>query len=262
MPPTVKPLARDDGLLRPRVGGHDRLGRVVAAVRRERCDGLRRRRRAAGPSAAARRSRRSRARAPAPASRPSSAAACAAVATRVGVALRAPVAAFATPELIDDRLRLGRGEVRAVELQARGLHPVAREHRAADRGRRSSGRRATSLFAWRIPASTPEATKPLAAVTLIRALRRAVALPSRRGRARGSRSGRAWPAAPLPRLSSAQMTIVVAGRAVGEHADLGRVGALHARELRARRLPAGRARPGSPAYAASRSARASASVCT
>ena len=56
----------------------------------------------------------------------------------------------------------------------------------------------------------------------------------------------AWPAAPLPRLSSAQMTIVVPVGAVGEDADLGRVGALHARELGRRRLRAARARPGSP----------------
>ena len=41
----------------------------------------------------------------------------------------------------------------------------------------------------------------------------------------------AWPAAPLPRLSSAQTTIDRAGRAVGEDADLRRVGALDAREL-------------------------------
>ena len=42
----------------------------------------------------------------------------------------------------------------------------------------------------------------------------------------------AWPAAPLPRLSSAQMTIEVPVALVGEDADLRSVGALHARKLR------------------------------
>ena len=63
----------------------------------------------------------------------------------------------------------------------------------------------------------------------------------------------AWPAAPLPRLSSAQTTIAGPGRAVGEDADLGAVGALDARELGRDARPAARVTAGEAAYAASSS---------
>ena len=59
MPPTVKPSPSTTRVLAHGVGGHDRLGRVGAAVGGQRGRRRRRRRRAAGPSAAARRSGRS-----------------------------------------------------------------------------------------------------------------------------------------------------------------------------------------------------------
>ena len=226
-------VARDDRLLGTRVGRHDRLGRV-GARRPSASAGDRRleRRAAACAAAAARRSRRSRGRAPPRRSSSSSRAASAAVASASSLP-RSPVAAFATPELIDHRLRLGEREVLAVDLQARGLDVVAREHRPAGRVRHASGRpRGPCGRGGGCPRATPEATKPLAAVTLIparsRSRRPAVSVePEREVRV-------------LHRLPGGALAEVVeradddrdAGRAVGEDADLGRVGALDARDLR------------------------------
>ena len=82
-----------------------------------------------------------------------------------------------------------------------------------------------------MPAATPEATKPLAAVTLIPAPPRAEARRSRAGRARGSRSARPGRRRPCRGCRSRRRRSRGPGCPVGEHAELGGVGALHAREL-------------------------------
>ena len=114
-----------------------------------------------------------------------------------------------------DRLRVGEREVLAVHRQAGGLHAVAREHRRPRSRAGPSGRsRGRGGRGRRIPAATPEATNPLAAVTL-----NCVHVIPARSRAAARRVGSrpsarfafctACPAAPLPRLSIAQMTIVI-----------------------------------------------------
>ena len=170
---------------------------------------------------------------------------------------RSPVAAFATPELITTACGCGEREVLAVDLQAGGLNPVAREHRAAGRARQRADD-ARSFPSRRIAARRrPERDE---------ALRRAVTLtahftPSQaqaRGLGQAEREVRV-----LHRLAGgafaevvlAQITIAVAGRRVVEE-----------RRSRRRRVPCTRCdlrryAPGStrttslPAYAASSSAR-------
>ena len=61
----------------------------------------------------------------------SSSRAASALVARASSLPRSPVAEFATPELIDDRLRLGLPDVVAVHGQAGGLDLVAAEHRRA-----------------------------------------------------------------------------------------------------------------------------------
>ena len=135
----------------------------------------------------------------------------------------------------------------------RRLHPVDGEHAAPVAGtvERTSAR---SLRRLRIPQCTPLATNPLAAVTLTPTPR-----ASRSPAVSSSPSARfafctAWPAAPLPRLSSAQIDDRLAGGAVLEHAELGGVRPLDARELR-RDAVGQEAHDARPAYASSSRAR-------
>ena len=96
----------------------------------------------------------------------------------------------------------------ARDLEAGGLHAVAREHRPAGRVRHASARsRGPCGHVRRIPASTPEATKPFAAVTLIPTPRCEAAgrRVSAAARGRGSRSaspGRRRPCRGCPRRRS------------------------------------------------------------
>ena len=95
----------------------------------------------------------------------------------------------------DDGLRLRQLEVLLRDLHRRGLHPVDGEHAAPVAGP-SDRTTARSSCERRMPAWTPLATNPFAAVTLILGLPAGEARPSRRVRARGSRSGP--PAPPHP----------------------------------------------------------------
>ena len=163
------------------------------------------------------------------ASRSSSRPASAAVAS-ASSSPRSPVAAFATPELIDDRLRLGRREMLLRDDDRRGEHLVDGEHRRPDRGhgRADDGEVEPLAADARVHAGGGEPLRGGDAHH--RALRRAAGRPSRAARARGSRSappGRRRPC----RGCRARRRRCPCRRAVGEDADLGRVGALDAREL-------------------------------
>ena len=179
-------VERDRRLLRARVGGEDRLGGVRATVGRERGHGRLRARRGRGRAAAAARSRRSRGRAPPRPARSSSRPASAAVAIASSTP-RSPVAAFATPELTT--IACGSAAARCSFVTITGAAwtrlTVCIAVPTAGTVERTTAR---SFSFRRMPAWTPAATKPLAAVTLTPGPRRAGALPSRRARARGSRS--------------------------------------------------------------------------
>ena len=132
----------------------------------------------------------------------------------------------------DDRLRLRELEMLARHDDRRRQQAVRREHRRTGRGHERAHEREVAPAALADAAvRRRSATKPLAAVTLI------TSTPASRRPSVSSRpSARfafctAWPAAPLPRLSIAQIDDGVARRAVLEDADLGIVGVLDAREL-------------------------------
>ena len=99
----------------------------------------------------------------------------------------APVAAFAMPELITTACgsALSRWRFDTTTGAASTRFCV---HIAAPVASGTERTIARSRFSLRMCACTPDATKPTAAVTLIRALRSGAGRPSRRGRARGSRS--------------------------------------------------------------------------
>ena len=258
MPPTMNPAPR---ATRPRlrVGGEDRLGGVLAAVGRERRRG----------GVDAREQRSSGNGAPiTPVERtitcsgasPRSRRACAAVARASAHALRAH-GGVRDARVDHDRLWLGDGEVLLRDDDGCGVHAVLRPHGGAGRGRsRADDREVLSSLADLRVHTRGE--KPLAAVTLIRSppFSRSPAVSS-------SPSARlafctAWPAAPLPRLSSAQTTIAVPVGTVLEDAELCGVRALHARELGRDALGKDAHEGGPWAYAASSSPRTSASVVT
>ena len=206
MPPTAKPVAVRDRFLRARVGRHDRLGRCRAAPSRERAAPPRALRRAPCRAAAARRSRPSRGRSPPRGSRPSSRAVSTAVA-RASATPCSPVAAFATPEFATTAC--GCATARCSRETTTGAArnrfvvniavPVGRHERAHERevalaalaDARSARRRDEALGGGDAHTSTPASRRP--SVSSSPSARFAFCI--------------ACPAAPLPRLSSAQITI-------------------------------------------------------
>ena len=229
-------VARDDRLLR-RVSVVRIASAASAPPSAERRPPSSRAPRAGGPSAAARRSRRSRGRAPARARARAGAAVSAAVASASSSPCL-PVAAFATPELITTAC--GSAAARCAFETSTG---AACTRLAVNIAAPTAGtvERTTARSAFRRPDPGAHAAARLAAGRTpvrsgrITAIRRA--LPASRSPAVSSRpSARfafwtAWPAAPLPRLSSAQIDDRAAGRPVLEARDLGGVGVLDAREL-------------------------------
>ena len=227
-PADGEPVERDRGLLRLRVGGQDRLGRVWAARGRDR-------RRGVAQAAEHLLERQQRAD---HAGREDE--------HLLGVEVEQPsglrrgrerieLAALAGGGVRDarvdhDRLRLGRREMLLRDDDRRREHLVDGEHRRPDggHGRADDGEVEPLAADARVHAGGGEPLRGGDAHT---------STPeSRRPAVSGRPSARfafctAWPAAPLPRLSSAQTTMPGAGRAVGEDADLGSVRALDAREL-------------------------------
>ena len=195
-------------------------------------------------AAAARRSRRSRGRAPP--RRRGRAAAPPRPRSRARRARRArPVAAFATPELTTTACGSARLEVLLRDEHRRRLDAVDGEHRRADRRRASSGRARGPSSLRRMPAWTPAATKPFGGGDAHTSTPgEAAARPSRGARARGSRSAPPGRRRPCRGCRARRRRSRVPVGAVGEDADLGRVGALHARRARARRPPAARVTAG------------------
>ena len=132
----------------------------------------------------------------------------------------------------DDGLRLRELEMLARDDHRRGEHAVDREHPGARRGNERAHEReveAVLLADPAVHAARDEALRSGDAHTSTPVSRR----PSVSSRP----SARfafwiAWPAAPLPRLSSAQTTIACPVDSVLVERDLGAVGVLHARELR------------------------------
>ena len=248
-------VAVRDRRLRLRVGREDRLGRVVAAVGRE----LRPPRRGRAGS------RSSGSGAPitpvestitCSGARPSSSAAVSAVA-RASASPCAPVAAFATPELIT--IACGSATARCrFETTTGAASTRFCVHIAAPVAGAVERTTARSSFSFRIAACTPAATKPCSGGDAH------TSTPVRRRPAVGSRpSARfafctAWPAAPLPRLSSAQITIAVPVAPSVKTPSSAVSVALHARELGRDALGEHPHRPALSAYAASSSPRTSA----
>ena len=223
-------VAGDDRLLGARVGGHDRLGRVGAAVRRERRD----RRLEAGEQLVQRQPGADHAR------REDEHLLGGQVEQPRGLGRgreRVELAALAGGGVGDagvdhHRLRLGEREVLAVDLEAGGLDVVAGEHRPADR-------RLQRADDGEILAVTPADARRDA---------RGDEAPGG-GDAHTSTPWRRRPACRrqpegevgvLHRLPGGALAEVVegadddrgAGRAVAEDADLGDVGAVDARDLR------------------------------
>ena len=165
------------------------------------------------------------------ASRSSSRAASAVVASASSLP-RSPVAAFATPELITTAC--GSASARCSRLTCRhAAWTLLRVNIAAPTARGTERTIARSFRPCRrIPAATPEATNPFAAVTLI-----PETLPSRKP---GRLPQPEREIQVLHRLPGRALAEVVdradhdphPGRTVGEDADLGAVGPLHARDLR------------------------------
>src|SRR5581483_1840698 len=158
-----------------------------------------------------------------------------------------------------DRLRLGEREMLAADLQARRLHLVAREHRRSHRRPQRAHDREVLALAPADPggdARRGEATRCRHAHT---------STPCRRSPAVSGRPRTmfafctAWPAAPLPRLSIAQITIVVSPF-VNTPTSAASVPCTRASSGT---TPSGSTRTaGLDAYAASISPRASPVVCT
>ena len=229
MPPTVKPSSETDGLLRARVGGEDRVRGVRATVGRERGHG----RLQPGEDAFERQQRSDHA------GREDEHLLGLQVEQPAGLGRRrdrVEQAALARGRVRDagvddDRLRLGGGEVLLRHDHRRRLDAVDGLHRRAD-GRHRRAHDGEILLLppdARVHAggdealgrgdahtSTPREPEP-----------RRLGEPEREVRV-------------LHRLAGGALAEVVeradddrgAGRAVGEDADLGRVGALHARQLR------------------------------
>ena len=224
-----EPAPVRDGGLRVRVGGEDRLGGVRAAVAPRARRRPRRARRGSGPSAAARRSRRSRARSPAPARGRAATAACSAVAIASAMPC-APVAAFATPELTT--IACGCASSRCCFETTTGaastrfcVHIAAPVAGASER---TSARSRFSLPDPRVHARGDESLRRGDAQTStpVQSQPGGLVEPEREVRVLHGLSGGAL-AEVVERADDDRR----AGRAVGEDADLGGVGALHARQL-------------------------------
>ena len=243
-PADREPVERDGRLLRPRVGRQDRLGRVGAAVGRER----RRRVAEAAEHLLERQQRADHA------GREDE--------HLLGVEVEQPPGLGGGRERVELAALAGGGVRDAgVDRRSPAARPTARcsfetttgaastwltrEHRRADGGdgRADDGE---------VEPLAPDARVDARGREPLRGRDAHTSTPDSRSPAVSGRpSARfafctAWPAAPLPRLSSAQTTIARPGRAVGEDADLGAVRALDARELGRDPRPAARSRRASP----------------